>query len=99
MKPQPVVLRSYGTLLYLLITFKYVPRINFIADIVKDCIISVGDDGLTLLFEFLQVIDDQATKESGAIFQRGFIDYDLCAFCFDSFHHTLNGALTEVVGI
>lgn len=99
MKPQPVVLRSYGTLLYLLITFKYVPRIDLVFDVVKAIIVSVCNDGSTLLLEFLQVVDDQAAEEGAAVFQRGFIDYDLCAFCFDSFHNTLNGALTEVVGI
>lgn len=62
-------------------------------------IIAIRDDAMGQFLELLQIIDYQAPKESGAIFQGWFIDDDLCSFGFDSFHDTLDTALAEVIGI
>ena len=76
-----------------------ISRINLLPHIIQTAVIPVSDDRLTHLFELLQIIYHTASKEGAAIFQRWFIDHDLCAFCFDPFHDTLNRGLTEIIGI
>ena len=68
-------------------------------DVVEAGVVAICDDGLGLGFEFGEVVYNQAAEEGGAVFQRGLVDDDLGAFGFDALHHTLDGALAEVVGV
>ena len=46
-----------------------------------------------------EVVDDFAAEEGGAVGEGGFVDDYGCAFCLDTLHHSLDAALTEVVGV
>ena len=41
-----------------LVPLKEVAGINFVCNVVKSGIVAVGDDGIALLFELLEVVDD-----------------------------------------
>lgn len=56
-----------------LITFKNIPRIDFVSHIIQTCVIAVGNNGLRDTFKLLQVIHNKRTEESTAIFQCRFI--------------------------
>ena len=80
-----------------LVTTEDVARIDLVLNIVEASIIAVGDDGLTLCLELIEVIDHLAAEEAAAIFECWFIDDDLCALGLDTLHDTLNSRLTEIV--
>ena len=72
------------------ISSEYIPRINLPFHIIQTSIIPVGNDGMALAFESIQVIHHFAAEERAAIFQRGFVDDDLRTLGLDAFHHTLD---------
>ena len=82
-----------------LVAVEQVSCVYFFYDIIQTVIVSVGDDGITLLLEFLEVIYDFASEERRVIGKRWLVDDDVGAFGFDSFHDTLYRTLTEVVGV
>ena len=72
----------------------------YLAFYVRETVVkAVGNDGLALLLEGVEVIDDFAAEESGAVLKGGFIDDDLCSLSLDTLHDALYGALTEIVTI
>ena len=83
----------------MLVAVEQIPCIYFFYDIIQTALVSVGDDGVTLLLEFFQVIYDLASEERRVIRKRWLVDDDVGAFCFDPFHDTLYRTLTEVVGV
>ena len=84
---------------YTSISLKDISRIYFILNIIKAGVISIGNDGSALLLEFIQIIDNPATKECGSILKCGLVNNNCSALGFNTLHYTLNTALTEVVGI
>ena len=69
------------------------------ADVVEEGVVTVGDDGLALFFEFRQIVYHFATEEQRAVLQRWFVNYHFCAFCLDALHYALYRTLTEVVAV
>ena len=82
-----------------LVAAEEVAGVDLVLDVVEDGVVTVGDDGGTLSFEFGEVVDDFAAEEGGAVFERRLVDDDLGAFGLDAFHHALDGGLAEVVGV
>ena len=82
-----------------LVSSKYIPSINFRLDVVEAGVVAICYNRLGHFLEFFQVIYDEAAEEGGAVFEGGLVDDDLGAFGFDALHHTLDGALAEVVGV
>ena len=74
-----------------------VSRIYLLLHVVKVSVIAVGDDGLALCLEGVEVVHHLAAEEGAAILQGGFVDDDLRALGFYSFHHALYRGLAEVV--
>lgn len=54
--------------------------VDLITYVIQTAVIAVGNDGLTALFELLQIIYDFTAEEGAAIFQRRLVDDDRCAF-------------------
>ena len=82
-----------------LITFKNIPRIDFVSHIIQTCIIAVGNNGLRDTFKLLQVIHNKRAEESTAIFQCRFINHQFGTFSLDTFHYPLNGTLAEIIRV
>lgn len=82
-----------------LVAFEDVAGIDFGGDVVEDGVVAVGDDGITLGLEGGEVVDDEAAEEGGAVRKGGLIDDDLGTFGLDALHHSLDAALTEIVGV
>ena len=80
-----------------LISPENVSCINFLLYIIQGCIVAVGYDGLALCLESFQVVYDLAAEEGTSVFEGGFVDNHSCSLGLDAFHHSLNGALTEIV--
>ena len=80
-----------------LISTEDIAGIDFFVYIVQACIVAVGYDGLALGLEFLQVIDDLATEEGGAVFKRWFVNDDFGSLGLDTLHDALNRTLAEIV--
>ena len=78
---------------------KQVSCIYFWGDIIQTDIVSVGNDGVALLLEFLQIVYDFTSEEGRMIRKSRFVNDDVGAFGFDPFHDTLDRTLTEVVGV
>ena len=82
-----------------LVSLENVSGIYFINYVIKAAVISVGDDGLALTLELLEIIYNFASVEGCAVFESWLIDDDVCAFGLDSFHYTLYGTLAEIVRV
>lgn len=52
-----------------------------------------------LRLELCEVVDDEASEESGAVLERRLVDDHLGALGLDALHHTLDRRLAEVVGV
>ena len=81
------------------ISSEYIPRINLPFHIIQTSIIPVGNDGMALALESIQVIHHLAAEERAAIFECRFIDDDFGTLGLDAFHDALDGTLAEVVRI
>ena len=81
----------------MLIPPEYVSGVYFFCHVIKAGVVAVGYDGLALCLKGFQVVYDLAAKEGTAVFEGGFVDNHRCSLGLDSFHHSLNGALTEIV--
>ena len=82
-----------------LVAFEDVAGVDLVLHVVEARVIPIRDDGLALGLEFGEVVDHQASEESGAVVEGGFVDNHLGAFGFDAFHHALDGTLAEVVAV
>lgn len=51
------------------------------------------------VFEAGKVVHDLRAEEHCAIFEGWLVDDNLCALGLDAFHHALDGALAEIVGV
>lgn len=80
-----------------LVSPENIPRIHLLLHILQTNIIPVCYYRMALLLELVQVIHHPATEETASVFQGRFVDDDFRTFCLDAFHHTLDGALAEVV--
>ena len=78
---------------------KEVAGIDLFLDIIQDGIIAVGDDAAALPLKLLQVVDDFAAEEGGAVLEGGLVDDDRCALGLDALHDALDGGLAEVVAV
>lgn len=76
---------------------KNVPCIDLVLHIIQARVIAVGDNGLGLLFEGIQIVDYTAAKEGAAVFEGGFIDDDIGSLGLDTLHDALDGRLAEIV--
>lgn len=85
--------------LRVLISSEEVASVDFVLDIVQDRVVTVGDDGLGLLLESREVVDDLTAEEGAAVLEGGLVDDDVGSLGFDALHDALDGALTEVVGV
>lgn len=77
------------------ITSEKILGINLIFYIIQANIVPVGNDHLKLI----QVINHFTAKKSFSVFQHRLIDYNCRSLGLDPFHHSLNGALAEIVAI
>ena len=90
---------NHSSGLLILVTTEKVAGIDFFFDIIQTGIVTVCNNCLADFLELAQVNDNPAPEEGAAIFQGGFVDDDGGSFGFDALHDTLNGGLTEVIGI
>ena len=81
------------------VALENVSSIHFLSDIVQASIIAVGDDGLALGFELIEVVDDLRAKERFAIGNGWLIDDDFCTFGLDALHNALDSTLAEVIAV
>ena len=81
------------------IPLKDISRIYLISHIIQASIIAVGDDGLALGFELIEVVDDLRAKERFAIGNGWLIDDDFCTFGLDALHNALDSTLAEVIAV
>ena len=86
-------------LLSSLVSSENVACIDFLIYIIQDWVVTIGDDGLTLFLELLQVVDNTAAEEGTAILEGWLIDYHLCTFSLDALHDSLDTALAEIVTV
>ena len=82
-----------------LITLKDISCVDLISYIIQAGIIAIGDDSLTLGFEFIEVVDDLRAKEGLSIGDGRLVDDDLSTFGLDALHDALDGALAEVIAV
>ena len=82
-----------------LVALENVARVNLIFYVIEASIITVGDDGLALGLELIEVVDDLRAEEGGAVFEGGLVDDDLGTFGLDALHDALDGALAEVIAV
>lgn len=76
---------------------EYIPCIDLILHIVEHGVITVGDNGLRLTLELVEVVDKTAAKECRTIFKCWLVDDDLGTLGLDALHDTLNARLAEIV--
>lgn len=69
-----------GVFRWFSVSAEQVTCVDLIPYVIQTAVIAVGNDGLTALFELLQVIYDFTAEEGAAIFQRRLVDDDRCAF-------------------
>ena len=65
--------------------------VDFVFHVIQAIIETVGDDGMTLGFELLEVIHDLAAEEGGAVLKGWLVDDDLGSLCLDALHDALDG--------
>lgn len=78
---------------------KQISCIDFVLHVVETGVVTVGNDGIALLLELLQVVDYKASEEGGSVFECRFIDDDFRTFRLNALHHALYAALAEIVGV
>ena len=88
--------RSYH---FYLVSFENISGINLVMNVIQTRVIPICYNRLGLLFEFLEVIDDEGAEEGAPVFEGGLVDDDLGAFGLNALHDSLDGGLTEVVRV
>ena len=76
-----------------------VSRVNLVLNVLENRIVSVCNNGITAFFEFFNVIDDKRAEERGSFGQSRLINDRRGSFRLDALHDSLDGRLSEVVGI
>ena len=71
--------------LFFSVSSENIPGIDFLFYIVQTAVVAVGNDGVGLLFEVLQIVYDYRSEESTAVFQCGFVDDDAGSLSSQSF--------------
>lgn len=69
---------------------EYVPRVDLFFHVVEAGVVAVGDDGLALLLEVVEAVDNFAAEERGAVGEGRFVDDDFRALGLDALHHALD---------
>ena len=64
--------------------------IDFAFHIIQTGIITIGDNGIALLFELAKIVHNLAAEKSSTVFECGFIDDDGGTFGLDPFHDALD---------
>ena len=82
-----------------LVALEDVAGVDFVFDVVETGVVTVGDDGLALTLEGVEVVDDLGAEEGFSIVKGGFVDDDFGTLGLDAFHNALDGTLTEVVAV
>lgn len=74
----------------MLISPKNVACVDLVLNIVENRVVAVGDDGVALGLESVEVADNLRAEEHCAVFQGGLIDDNLCTLSLDALHNTLD---------
>ena len=82
-----------------LVALEKITGIDLVFNVIKTGIVTIGNDGVTLRLELLEIIDDKAAEKGLAILLCWLVDDDVGAFGFDALHDALDGGLAEVVGV
>ena len=82
-----------------LVPAEQVTGVDLVLYVIEARVITVRDNGMRALLELIKVVDHFGAKEGRTVFERGFIDDNRRPLGLDALHHTLNGALAEVVGV
>lgn len=82
-----------------LVASEDVASVDFVADVVEAAVVAVGYDGVALGFELFEVVDHLGAEEGLSVGEGGLVDDDFRALGLDAFHHSLDGALAEIVGV
>lgn len=64
--------------------------VDLVLDIVKTGGVAVGYDGMALLLELCDVVDNLASEECAAVFKGRLVDDDFRPFRLDTLHHALD---------
>lgn len=81
----------------MLVAFEDVAGIDLWGDVGEAGVEAVGDDGVGLRLELLQIVDNEAAEESGAVLKCRLVDDHPGSLCLDALHHALDRRLAEVV--
>ena len=81
------------------VSCKYVAGVYLVPDIGQVGGGAVCEDGMREAFELAQVVYNARAEERGAVLKRRLIDYHGGPLCLDALHDSLDGGLTEVVGV
>ena len=81
------------------VPLEQIPRIHLLPHVIQAGVVAVGDDGLCLLLESLQIVHHLRAEERRAVLQRRLVDDDLRPFGLHALHHPLYRALAEVVTV
>ena len=82
-----------------LVASEDVAGVDFVAHVVEAAVVAVGYDGVALGFELFEVVDHLGAEEGFPVCEGRLIDDDFRALGLDALHHSLDGALAEVVGV
>ena len=82
-----------------LVAAEEVAGIDLVLDIIQTGVIAVGYDGVAAALELIKIVHHLTAKEGITILKRRLVDNDLGSLGLDAFHHTLDGTLTEIVGV
>ena len=83
----------------LLISSEKVTSINFFFDIIQAWVVAISENAATFFLELFKIIYYFWAKECWTNFQCWLIDNNGSSLGFDSFHHSLDAALSKVVRI
>ena len=83
---------------YYLIPGVNISRINLLDHVTEFLTLPVGDDNIGQAFEFVKIPDDTAAEE-GFFLQCRLVNHHFNAFCLDTLHDALDGALAEIIGV
>ena len=81
------------------ISLENVAGVDLVLHIIEARVVAVGDDGIRLFLELVQVVDHHGAEEGRAVLKGGLIDNHLGALGLHALHHALDGRLAEVVGV
>lgn len=83
----------------MLVALEDIAGVDFGGDVGEAGVEAVGDDGVGLRLELLQIVHHEAAEEGGAVLEGGLVDDHLGPLGLDALHHALDRRLAEVVGV